>query len=196
MNFLHTLKLTFWIFLTVFALSSCTKTTDDGPSGSGGTGGTGGIGGIGGIGGGGNGGGGNGGGGGGGGSTNTQMLTAKNWTPVSIQINPGLDVNGDGVTETEITPFYQPCQLDDFFKFNTDQSYTADEGASKCDPNSPQVYETGTWAWGNNETQLNLTTPQGSYSIAVTNLSATQFVSNQSATLNDGNTYNITITYN
>ena len=188
MTFRLTSKLSIWMLISLFALASCSKDSDtDTPAG-----GTGGIGGIGGGVGGGTGGGT---GGGGGGTSRTAMLTAKNWSAISIQINPGIDINGDGTTETDLTPFYNPCALDDFYKFNTDMSYTLDEGASKCDPNSPQLIESGSWAWSTGETQLTLTLQQGTYSLAVTALSATQMTTTQAITLNNAN-YTLTVGYN
>lgn len=196
MKLFRTLRLSFWILLTIFALSSCSKDSGDTPSGNN----SGGIGGIGGIGGGGTGGGGTGGGGTGGGGTGggskTQMLTAKNWTAVSIKINPGIDVNQDGTPDTDLTPFYDTCTMDDFLKYNADQTYKIDEGATKCDPNSPQVYESGTWSWASGETQLTMTVQGDSYSVMVTALTAQQFVTSQQVQFQDGSTHTLTIIYN
>lgn len=182
MNLLHKLKLTFWIALTVFALSSCTK--DD----SGGSGGSGGFGGIGGIG---------GGTGGGDDSSRTQMLTGKSWLIASVNIDPGVYLDNQLVTN--LTPYYGACLLDNTFTYKTDFTYVFDEGPTKCDPNDPQIDEAGTWAWSNGETQLTHTSQGESYSVMMNSINATQMVISYTDDLqfNDGTTatHTFTITY-
>ena len=198
----NTIKLTLWVFLTVLALS-CTKEDSDGPSTTGGGGiSGGGIGGIGGgTGGGDTGGGGTGGGGTGGGtggSGKTQTLTAKDWKAVAIHIDPGVYVNGQPVTD--LTPFYDPCELDDVSRYKADFTYEFNEGATKCDPNAPQIQESGTWAWANNESQITHTTQGQSYSVNVDALTATQLTMSYTTQLqyNDGTTgtHKFTLIYN
>ena len=75
--------------------------------------------------------------------TNTSKLCNKNWKIQSAKFN-GIDVTSQ---------FFDPCELDNFLRFNTNGSYTADEGATKCDTASPQT-NTGTWSWAVNETKL------------------------------------------
>ncbi len=72
----------------------------------------------------------------------TQMLTAKNWKLTSVTMN-GADQYGS----------IPACTKDDLAKYNTDNTVTYDEGATKCDPDDPQT-ETAVWAFDNNETQL------------------------------------------
>jgi len=85
-------------------------------------------------------------GGGGGGTTpvtNTSKLCNKNWKIQSAKFN-GVDITNQ---------FFEPCDLDNFFRFNTNGTYTADEGATKCDTANPQT-DTGTWSWAASETKL------------------------------------------
>lgn len=75
--------------------------------------------------------------------TNTSKLCNKNWKIQSAKFN-GVDITSQ---------FFEPCALDNFFRFDTNGSYTADEGATKCDPADPQT-DTGTWIWAASETKL------------------------------------------
>lgn len=81
-------------------------------------------------------------GGGGGAATNTSKLCNKNWKLKSILIN-GVESIG----------FIDSCDLDNFTRFNTNNTYTDDEGATKCDTADPQTSQ-GIWSWAANETQL------------------------------------------
>lgn len=175
--------------VAMFALASCAKESSDTSTPSGGSGG------LGGIGGGGTGGDGTGGGGDTGGSSKTQMLTAKTWKTLSLQINPAIDADGNGTTETDITQFYDVCMLDNFYQFNSNLAYTYDEGPTKCDPNAPQTPESGTWAWNTGETQITLTVPEGTYSLEVATLTTTQLITNQPVTFNNAN-HTLTVTWN
>lgn len=178
MKIKNVLRLSFWALLTVFALS-CAKDSDSGPDspdggGGGGIGGIGGIGGGGGTGGDGGGTGGDDGGGGGGGtSTKTASLTGKQWMLGTVTIDPGVtDQNGQMITD--VTFLLNACFLDNIYKWNTDYSYKIDEGATKCNANDPQILESGTWAWSNNETQLSLTTDDGTYTVNIPSITATE----------------------
>ena len=85
-------------------------------------------------------------GGGGGGITpvtNTSKLCNKNWKLLSFKVN-GIDVTSQ---------LFQPCELDGFTRFLTDNTYTADEGPTLCDPADPQT-TTGAWSWAAGETKL------------------------------------------
>jgi len=170
--------------IAMFALASCAKESDTDTPAGGGVGLGGGLGGGGGT-----------GGGGGGGTSKTQIITAKTWKAVSLQINPAIDVDGDGVTETDLTPHYPACTMDNFYQFNANMNYTYDEGPTKCNANDPQTPESGTWAWNTGETQITLTVPAGTYSLEVTNLTATQLVTNQAVSVNNAN-HTLTITWN
>jgi hypothetical protein len=62
-------------------------------------------------------------------------LTAGDW----IQV----DHKQDGVSDWDTD--WEDCEKDDIATFFTDGSYQIDEGPTKCDPNDPQVSESGTW---------------------------------------------------
>ena len=48
------------------------------------------------------------------------------------------------------------CQRDNLFIFNTDNTTTTDEGATKCNSGDPQQTVSGTWALLNGDTQLSI----------------------------------------
>ena len=55
----------------------------------------------------------------------------------------------------------EACSADDCYKFSSDNKYEINEGASKCDPDDDQVYETGTWSLSADNKTLTMTTSDG-----------------------------------
>jgi hypothetical protein len=43
-------------------------------------------------------------------------------------------------------PKFASCDVDDIYRFRDDFTYAREEGASKCDPNDPNIVEQGTWS--------------------------------------------------
>lgn len=85
----------------------------------------------------------------------TEYLTSGKWYASSGTVTysaMGID------TTVDLFASMDACDKDDFMEFKTNMSYLADEGATKCDPSDPQINETGTWAFSNNESQLTLMT--------------------------------------
>lgn len=72
------------------------------------------------------------------------LLVAVKWTPAAKTVNPGFDINDDGVIVTNLFAHEEPCQHDDFMQFTADGKWTGDEGPAKCDPEDPQLLS-GTW---------------------------------------------------
>lgn len=50
------------------------------------------------------------------------------------------------------------CEKDDILKISSNGTYTLDEGATKCVSTDPQIIESGSWSFSNNETKLILGT--------------------------------------
>ena len=126
--------------------------------------------------------------------TKTQMITAKPWKVTAVTVSPAIDWDGQGTMVTDIYSQMDACEKDDLVKFNTNGSYTLEEGTSVCVTGDPQVYETGTWAFNSNETALTIT-PSGStvYSYDIVSLSSTTLTYNE--IYNDGTTnYTYTVT--
>jgi hypothetical protein len=61
-------------------------------------------------------------------------------------------------TTEDLLANMEACEKDNFTQFHTNMSFVVDQGATKCDPSDPQIDETGTWAFSNNESQLSLMT--------------------------------------
>lgn len=88
--------------------------------------------------------------------TNTSKLCNKNWKLISIKQS--------GV---ELISLLDTCERDNLTRFNTDSTYTDDEGPSKCDPADPQTLS-GTWTWADNETKLVLDSTDTSTVLSLT----------------------------
>jgi hypothetical protein len=94
------------------------------------------------------------------------LLTDHGWRLTTFLEN--------GVNMT--TAYFAPCELDDIFTFSTDYNYTIDEGPSKCDPANPQIIETGTWAFGNNQNMLILDPGANEADLNILQLDANTFI--------------------
>ncbi len=81
----------------------------------------------------------------------TDYLTGHTWKPSSGTIVYTDPSTGKTISEDA----FDPCEKDNFYKFNTDKTLVADEGATRCDPSDPQQ-ETGTWAISNGDQQLTM----------------------------------------
>ncbi|HKK40267.1 MAG TPA: lipocalin family protein [Cryomorphaceae bacterium] len=128
--------------------------------------------------------------------TRTEMLTAKNWMVEGWNIEPAIDIDNNGTQENNLIPFIEACNLDDFFDFNTDGSYTIEEGASKCDPNDPTIVESGDWLWNSDNTRLIFEASGGTTTEAeVISISKTEMVV-EFTSVQQGVTYTQTQTWN
>ncbi len=79
----------------------------------------------------------------------TELLCAHYWKMTAATIDPPLVING-----TPINDFYaqlEACDKDNIVKYNSNNTVINDEGATKCDPASPQT-TTGTWSFNSTET--------------------------------------------
>jgi hypothetical protein len=121
------------------------------------------------------------------------LLSGKDWILISETISPALDVNG-----TLITDLYSQldaCDKDDIGKFNSNGTYTLEEGLTKCDVNDPQVYETGTWTFNSDETIIVTSSSTGEVTNSnIQELTANKLILKQEAIFNNIN-YTITSTY-
>jgi hypothetical protein len=104
--------------------------------------------------------------------TRSELLVNKNWSVTGLTVEPAIDIDNNGTQENNLIPFLAPCFLDDFFRYNSNGTYTGEEGASKCDPNDPQVFESGTWLWNSDQTRLVMNFSGGSRDVLVTSITA------------------------
>jgi len=79
--------------------------------------------------------------------TKAELLTSGSWKQTGAQYKVGADAWADYYSNIDA------CTKDDIITFKTDGTLTLDEGATKCDPNGPQV-SSGMWLFQNNETIL------------------------------------------
>lgn len=124
--------------------------------------------------------------------TKKELLCGKNWTLVAETVSPAINLNG-----TLITDLYsqlEDCSKDDIGIFNTNGTYTFEEGPTKCDVNDPQVWDSGTWVFNSDQTILVLTGSDGTLNAKIVELTSSKLATSQEMTI-DGIKYTITDTY-
>lgn len=128
--------------------------------------------------------------------TRTELLTARNWIVEGLTVEPAIDIDNNGTQENNLIPFLAACNLDDFYDFNADMSYTIEEGASKCDPNDPTIVESGDWLWNSDNSRL-IFEPNGGTTMEaeVISLTATELVA-EFTVVDQNVTYTYTQTWN
>jgi len=114
--------------------------------------------------------------------TKTQLLCGKNWKITAATVDPAIDWNGSGAVSANLYNQLQTCEKDGINVYNSNGTYTSDEGASKCDVSDPQTV-TGTWVFNTNETIITLIT-----------LNETTLVLSYSEVINSVN-YTVTATF-
>lgn len=87
--------------------------------------------------------------------TKTELITTGTWKMTAYTVNPAIDFDLDGDTETNIFDILDGCVKDDVTTFKTNGTAEGNEGATKCDTADPQTYSL-TWSFASNETKLNL----------------------------------------
>jgi hypothetical protein len=90
--------------------------------------------------------------------TKTELITQAAWKLVKAESKTG------AAAWVDYTSTFAACEKDDNFVFRTNASYEINEGLTKCAPTDPQIYETGTWAFQTNETEVRLTSTGSSSS--------------------------------
>ena len=84
---------------------------------------------------------------GGGAKSKTDLLTQASWK----YENAALDLDRNGTADSPIPPGYlEACDTDNTITFKNDNTGTADEGPTKCDPATPQSAPF-TWTFKDNE---------------------------------------------
>ena len=74
-----------------------------------------------------------------------------------------------GALTVDILSQMRPCELDDIYRFNSNKTFTVEEGATKCASTDPQIKESGPWRFNASETKLYL----GTDSVEVIDLTST-----------------------
>lgn len=104
----------------------------------------------------------------------TTLLTNKPWTLTAF-IQKSLTT---GAEQDNYAPM-SACYKDDNFVYKPDMNFEANAGATKCSNSDPQVFQSGSWRFTNNETILetNIATGLSAGSVfeyAVTSITATE----------------------
>lgn len=99
----------------------------------------------------------------------------------------------DGVTTDGFAPM-STCYKDDEYVFKSDLSYEGNAGATKCSPGDPQVFQTGTWRFTNNEASLERTISAGS-GIGVFVFMVSSLTTTELKTQTEDGTYRHVLTY-
>lgn len=72
------------------------------------------------------------------------LLMTGSWKLVGYTVNPALDADKDGDTETDLFEIYPDCRKDDTYTFINNYIVKVDNGAGKCSADESQVKE---WMW-------------------------------------------------
>ena len=86
-------------------------------------------------------------------SARMNLITTGKWKLVALTSQPGHDVDGDGIADTDMFAFMDLCEKDNLIVFKKSGEYEVDEGPTKCDPSDPQV-ATSHWQFTNNDTGI------------------------------------------
>ena len=103
----------------------------------------------------------------------TELLTKQPWK-LTAYIQKDIST---GVEQDNFAPM-TACYKDDNYVYKPDMSYEGNAGVTKCSNTDPQVFQTGTWSFKNNETILEriITSGVGTGTIefTVTSITATE----------------------
>ena len=86
--------------------------------------------------------------------TKTELLTASSWKITAQTISPAIDTLGS--LKTDLYAITDACTQDDLYNFNASKTYTFEEGATKCNPSANQIWDSGTWTFNTDETQISI----------------------------------------
>lgn len=126
-------------------------------------------------------------------SSKKATLIDKNWKLTAYTSNPGYDMGSGPMTN--LIGYIPPCELNDITVYTTSNTYTIDEGATKCSAGNPQTKESGTWAFNSGETTLTRTPSVGvAKEYPIVTLNETTLSLTESLTTG-GTTYVFTKTY-
>lgn len=119
----------------------------------------------------------------------TALITSSGWTLTAYtQVRMA-----DGFSQDAYAPM-SACYKDDVYTFKPDYTYEGSVGPVKCSPAQPQVFQSGTWRFDNNETILERNITAGS-NISVTRFTVVSVTTSElKLQLNDG-TYIHNVTY-
>lgn len=124
-----------------------------------------------------------------------QIITnAKGWVLTAGTINPPIQIQGLPPISDFLLAI-DDCEKDDITFFMANGDFKVDEGGTKCDDSDPQVKVQGTWAFNANKTSI-IVTPasEDSYTMSISELSATTLKFSEPFDFGNGTTYTVTLT--
>ena len=122
--------------------------------------------------------------------TKTELLSASPWIMSAGTISPGIP-DGEGNVITDFFSTDEACEKDDENIYVADGTGSSNEGASKCNPDDPQEYDTFTWTFNSEETEI----MQDGDTLSIVTLSETNMVLTNIETMQDGTSYTVTGTF-
>ena len=84
--------------------------------------------------------------------TKTDLLTQSPWILTSSNYSPPYPTDGGSIVNRYA--LIPDCYRDDLFYYNPSGTYTNTEGASKCSPSDPDVWELGVWTFNEDESRI------------------------------------------
>jgi hypothetical protein len=84
----------------------------------------------------------------------TELLTSGQWRLTAYTLSPPVDFDGDGSPDSDALALFEPYNRDDLFRFKADGTLEIDEGPTKALASDPQIKNTTTWAFADNQTVL------------------------------------------
>lgn len=124
--------------------------------------------------------------------TNTQKIS-RTWKATSM--TGEVMYNNQSYYSEDLFVYFDDCDKDDLIIVASDGTYQETEGATKCDPNDPDVIGSGTWAFINNDSKIVLSDGLFSDTMDLVSPSATTMVVSQEDYWDGDSTYVFTATY-
>ena len=93
----------------------------------------------------------------GGASASFTILSSAKWQLVSD--TAVRNVPGGGTQTVDVFAGLAPCVTDNYLLFNSDGTFTTDEGATKCNSSDPQTKLTGIWLLSSSDVVLQMPDP-------------------------------------
>jgi len=104
----------------------------------------------------------------------TELLTKQPWKLTSF-IQKNLST---GAEQDNYAPM-SACYKDDNFVYKPDMSFEGNAGTTKCSNTDPQVFQTGSWSFKNNETILETVITNGQSAGSVFEYSVTSITTTE-----------------
>ncbi|CCH02653.1 hypothetical protein FAES_4654 [Fibrella aestuarina BUZ 2] len=127
--------------------------------------------------------------------TPTAAFVGIRWQMASFELDPPMDLDGDGDIDKDLLVFLRPCDRDDTVKFEKGGAMSGDSGALRCD-DEPAPGKPGTWTYNEATKKLKIIDGDDGTASEWTVLEATTKVLKVKATMvEDGQSLTTIITW-